>query len=172
MPIRSIRLAAVVGLGGVVLVAGACQSETDPVSRDELEQVAADLEARFSPGLHTLMGEVGRRHATLWFAGEAENWALADYMLHELEELVDEIETLHPEYDGVPVADLLGEMTHPALQTLEGSVDQADPAAFEAAFGELTAACNGCHIAADRAAIRVRRPTSPPITNLDFDPGG
>lgn len=135
-----------------------------------VEARLAELEARFTPGLHTLMGEVGERHATLWFAGNAENWPLADYQLHEMEELVGDIEALHPVYDGIPVAELLGETTEPALGELADAVDSGDREGFVRSFDQLTQACNGCHIASDRAAIRIVRPASPPVTNLDFAP--
>lgn len=135
-----------------------------------VEARLAELEARFTPGLHTLMAELGARHATLWFAGNAGNWPLADYQLHEIEELVGEIETLHPSYDGIPVAELLGETTEPALDELAAAVDAGDHEGFVRSFDQLTGACNGCHIASDREAIRIIRPTSPPLTNLDFQP--
>lgn len=111
------------------------------------------------------------RHATLWFAGEARNWPLADYFLHELEELVEEIEALHPMYRDVPVAELLRTATLPAMEALEEAVEDEDHAAFEAAYDRLTTACNACHIASDRGAIVMVRPTSPPMTNLRYLPG-
>jgi len=123
------------------------------------------------PGLHTLMMELQHRHATLWFAGDAENWPLADYFMHELEELLEDIGTLHPTYDGVPVAELLTGMSLPAVHRLEAAVDAADRAGFRVAYDELTMACNACHIASDRGAIVMQRPTSPPLTNLRYIPG-
>lgn len=116
------------------------------------------------------MVNLGTRHASLWFAGEAENWPLADYRVHELEELVEEIEERHPVYREVQVAHLLGEMTTPATEALENAVEEEDRAAFQQAYDELTSACNACHIASDRAAIAIQRPTAPPFTNLRYRP--
>ncbi|TVQ80774.1 MAG: hypothetical protein EA369_02125, partial [Bradymonadales bacterium] len=67
-------------------------------------------EEGLKPGLHSLMHEMAVRHAKIWFAGQAENWELADYEVHELEELVELIQAAHPEYDGMPIADLLRSM--------------------------------------------------------------
>jgi hypothetical protein len=50
-------------------------------------------------------------------------------------------------------------------------VDAADRSGFRVAYDELTTACNACHIASDRAAIVMQRPTSPPLTNLRYIPG-
>jgi hypothetical protein len=116
------------------------------------------------------MIDLGLRHALTWFAGDAENWPLADYMVHELEELTEDIEELHPVYRDIQVAMLLREMTTPAVEALESSVEARDHTAFVAAFDRLTAACNHCHVATEREAIVVQRPTAPPVTNLRFTP--
>jgi hypothetical protein len=122
------------------------------------------------PGLHAMMHDLGIRHASLWFAGDAANWELADYMAHELEEVVERIEDVHPTYDDVPVATMIREMTHPRIEEIEAALDAQDPAAFTTAFDALTQACNQCHAAADRAAIVIQRPTAPPLTNLRYEP--
>jgi len=160
------RLGGAALLAAITLVAG-CAPAADTAY---LEERLQDLESRFTPGLHTLMGQVGMRHATLWFAGDAGNWPLADYQLHEIEELIEEIETLHPTYDGIPVAQLIGSTTSPALALVEQAVDAGDREAFVLAYDQLTQGCNGCHIASDRAALRIVRPTAPPLTNLEFRP--
>lgn len=129
-----------------------------------------ELEARVTPGLHTMMTDLGMRHASLWFAGEGDNWPLASYMIHELEEVTGDIETLHPEYDGVQVQVMLREMTTPAIEEIEAAIEAGDRAAFAAAYDRLTTACNQCHSAADRAAIVIQRPTAPPQSNLRYRP--
>lgn len=136
-----------------------------------LADVEARLADRFTPGLHTFMMELQHRHASLWFAGNAENWRLADYYLHELGELIGDIEQTHPEYEGIPVADLLGEITLPAVGSVQGAVDGGDRDAFTRAYDDLTGACNACHTASDRSVLVIQRPSSPPLTNLRFTPG-
>jgi hypothetical protein len=121
-----------------------------------------------APGLHSMMHELGTRHASVWFAGEAANWDLADYMIHELEEVVERIEDVHPVYDDVPIADMIGEMTRPRIEEIEAALDAEDQTAFMAAFDGLTQACNQCHVAARRAAIVIQRPSAPPLTNLRY----
>jgi hypothetical protein len=152
----------------VVFSLAACQGQqADEVALAALEDRLAE---RFTPGLHSLMMELQHRHAILWFAGEAENWPLADYFLHEMEELVGDIEALHSTYDEVPIADILGDVTVPAVEAMEAAVEAVDLAAFVAAYDQLTMGCNGCHAPADKAAIVIQRPTAPPLTNLRFVP--
>jgi hypothetical protein len=150
-----------------LMVAGSCDRAPSGGSGDARLQ---ELEARFTPGLHSLMIDLGIRHALTWFAGDARNWPLADYMVHELEELTEDIEELHPVYREIQVAMLLREMTTPAVEALESSVEARDHTAFVAAFDRLTAACNHCHVASGRQAIVVQRPTVSPLTNLRFEP--
>jgi hypothetical protein len=131
-----------------------------------------ELEARFTPGLHSMMVELATRHASVWFAGDAQNWELADYMAHELAEVAEHIGEAHPEYDDIPVATLMAQMTLPAVEELEAAVDARDHGAFVAAYDRLTTSCNACHEASDRAAIVVQRPTAPPLTNVRYAPPG
>jgi len=154
----------------VTLLAAAALGACAPGSGADADTRFEQLEQRFTPGLHALMADLGVRHASLWFAGEAGNWPLADYMVHEIEELIETIEELHPVYRDVQVAAMLREMTTPAVEDLEEAVEVGDRAAFAGAYDRFTAACNHCHTASDRGFLVVERPTSPPFTNLRFDP--
>lgn len=156
-------------LGALAFVSG-CGGAPEGILSDSAEALEARLEERFTPGLHTLMVTLGHRHASLWFSGDEANWRLADYMIHELEELVEEIETLHPVYDDIPVAEMLAEMTTPAIELIEAALALEDRAQFVQAYDQLTVACNACHVASGRDFIVVVRPTSPPFTNLRYRP--
>jgi hypothetical protein len=159
-PVDARRLAVL--LVTAALAAGCQQGDTAAVLRmDEMEQ-------RYRPGLHTLMQQVQVRHAQLWFAGEAGNTELAEYQVHELEELIENIAELHPEYDDKPIARLLEELLAPALEDVELAVRGAQD--FTTAFDGMTQQCNACHAATDRRAIVIQRPRTPPLDNLRYAP--
>lgn len=122
------------------------------------------------PGLHAMMTELQHRHANLWVAGDAENWPLAAYHVHELEELLEKTAAYHPEYDGVAVAELLESTTIPAVAALDSAVGAGDAVRFRSAFDDLTLRCNACHAAAERPFLAIQRPTRPPLDNLRFAP--
>jgi hypothetical protein len=151
-----------------ILSLAACQGQQP--SHAALADLEERLSERFTPGLHSLMMELQHRHATLWFAGEAENWPLTDYFLHEMEELMEDIGDLHPTHHDLRLADLLADVSLPAVEAMEDAVEAEDLPRFIAAYDELTMACNGCHAPADKAAIVIQRPTVPPLTNLRFVP--
>jgi hypothetical protein len=134
------------------------------------DQRRGDAGERHTPGLHTMMVEMAMRHASVWFAGDALNWELADYMVHELEDVAENVGEAYPEYDGIRVASLMAEKMLPAIEEVGGAVDARDHGAFVAAFDRLTTSCNACHAASDRAAIVIQRPTAPPLTNLRYAP--
>ncbi|MDD4933474.1 MAG: hypothetical protein PHO89_08435, partial [Methylacidiphilaceae bacterium] len=72
----------------------------------------------YAPGLGEIMSAIQLRHAKLWFAGKAKNWALAAYELDEIQEGFDEAVRLHPEHNGRPIAERIGPMTAQAMEHL------------------------------------------------------
>jgi hypothetical protein len=122
------------------------------------------------PGLHAMMTELQLRHANLWFAGDAENWPLAEHQVHELEELLEKTAEYHPEYSGVRVGELLTAMTDTSVAALDAAVDARDAAAFRTAFDGLTERCNACHTVAERGYLVIQRPRVPPLDNLRYAP--
>ncbi|MBM4257436.1 MAG: hypothetical protein FJ147_16270 [Deltaproteobacteria bacterium] len=124
----------------------------------------------YKPGLGEIMGYLQIRHAKLWFAGDKENWQLADYGLHELEEGVEDITKLHPTHDRVPMPTekAVQQFMNLPLQQLRDAITQKNKATFSAAFESLTASCNACHMQSNVAFIRVQQPELHPYSNQDF----
>lgn len=87
---------------------------------------------------------------------DARNKRLADFYLHEVEEILEHLEQVE-DFKGIPVAKLSKGLLAPAVEQMEQAVDGADPAAMDAAYDGLLAACNGCHKAADHAFVHVER---------------
>jgi hypothetical protein len=56
------------------------------------------------------------------------------------------------------------------ITDLEGAIAKRDFNSFSTSFDKLTAACNTCHQAANRAYIAIRRPTQSTFSNQDFSP--
>lgn len=128
--------------------------------------------AAYSPGLGEIMSLLQMRHIKLWFAGEAENWPLADYELDELEEGFADAARLHPTLEGAPrpLTDLVPEFTASPLQGLRAAVADRDASSFVAAYDSLTSSCNGCHRTVGFSFNVVSRPTMNPYSNQRFRP--
>jgi len=110
------------------------------------------------------------RHVKLWFAGQAENWELADYEVDELGEGFDDIVKYHPTHKESPVApkDAIPRMVTQPLKDLRAAIEKKDATAFVRAYDSLTAACNNCHQATNFTFNAVQTPATNPYPNQVF----
>jgi len=118
------------------------------------------------------MAATQMRHLKLWYAGEARSWALASYEVDELEEGFADAVRFHPTHKQAPrpLAEILPEFVDGPIQALRTAIAEQRKAEFEAAYGLLTQACNGCHAATGFSFIVVKGPDRNPYTNQHFDP--
>ncbi len=138
-------------------------------SRETAAQAPAPTQA-YSPGLAEIMIATQIRHAKLWLAGDAGNWALADYQIDELKEGLEDIIKYFPIYKDMPVGKMIEATAMPAIADVEAAVKAHDRGKFISAFDKLTAACNTCHQSANRPFIVVQRPTGSVFPNQSFAP--
>jgi len=116
------------------------------------------------------MGRIQVDHAKLWLAGEARNWELAGYQLGELKEVFSDVQDFVPSYQNVPVGDMIDAIITGAITDLENAIATRDFSTFAVTFDKLTAACNSCHQAANKAYIAIRRPAQSNFSNQEFSP--
>lgn len=110
-----------------------------------------------------------QRHANkLWFAGENENWELAHFYTHELEESMEELEEKKVVDDGINVSKMVGTMGIPPLEGLEEAIDAKDTDKFKEAYNLLVQGCNKCHTAANYPFIEITTPTTPAFSNQKY----
>ena len=124
----------------------------------------------YVPGLGEMMSLQQMRHVKLWFAGQAENWELADYEVDELGEGFDDIVKYHPTHKESPVApkDAIPRMVTQPLKDLRAAIEKKDASAFVQAYDSLTAGCNNCHQATNFAFNSVQTPSTNPYPNQVF----
>ncbi len=122
-------------------------------------------------GMGEIMSATQMRHAKLWFAGRAKNWELARYELGEIEEGLKEAVRYYPVFKNAPISAMLDRYTSPPLADLAQSIEERNGAKVAKAFDGLTAACNGCHQAAEHGYIVIKRPSGEPYGNQEFAVG-
>jgi hypothetical protein len=115
------------------------------------------------PRLSDIMVQQQIRHIKLWFAGNAADWALADYELDQLKDGFDDVAKLLG-------GDLAQQHVGDPLSQLEKSIDTKNHEAFVSAFDGLSAGCNACHHTLDHAFIVIQRPTVLPYSDQSFAP--
>ncbi len=119
------------------------------------EENSGQRATSYVPRLSDLMVVIQIRHAKLFYAVKGRNWPLADY---ELEQLVGTLTEAGRYYSNtVPPMTLAREIGN----SLNEAIKAKNEAKFDQAFDEMSAGCNRCHGAADRAFIVIRRPSYP-----------
>ncbi|MGM0632180.1 MAG: hypothetical protein ACQETO_03300 [Pseudomonadota bacterium] len=99
---------------------------------------------------------------------DARNRELADFYVHELEEAVEETGSVES-YDGHAIGELSGAMLRPALENLEGALDDGEWPDVSQAFDAMIQSCNSCHQATEHGYIRIQRSSENPWMQ-DFSP--
>lgn len=123
--------------------------------------------------LAELMGQLQLYTHKLTLSVDAQNAPLARFYLEEATHLMTQMQTLTPEYEGIPVALYLDRMGLPAANALAevlpaqamdvawASIDQATDAFIDG--------CNRCHAASQHGFIRIKRSADNPFLQ-DFSP--
>jgi hypothetical protein len=135
---------------------------------EQLEARLKALEAS-APGVGTIMSGVQLYFAKLYFADKGQNWELAQFELHEVEENMDRAVKLRPEEHGTNLADLNDGFKQTQLAALKSAAERRDWNAFQTAYSEAMGVCNGCHEETTRPFIVVTIPTAPPVPNQQWE---
>ncbi len=158
---RTLALAALVLALAFVVAARAVQGqeEPDPEVAEEPEELAH------------LMAYMERYAEKLHLAGTPENWPLAAFYAHEVEETLDEVVAGGYVEEGVELAAFAEATFLPALARVEGAVESESAVAFRAAYAGLIDACNACHAATGHGFVQVVVPDgSGPYPGQRFAP--
>lgn len=103
----------------------------------------------YSPGIAEIMIVTQIRHAKLWLAGDARNWALADYEIDEIKEGLEDVVQYFPVYKDMPVGKMIEATIMTPIEEVEKAINSRNRGKFVSAFDKLTEACNSCHQAAN-----------------------
>lgn len=104
----------------------------------------------------------------LHFAGQNQNWKLAQFYTHELEETMEDIITHNVVDEGTEISGLVKTMAFPNIEKLEKTIESADKTSFVEGYQLLLRSCNNCHVASNHEFIKVTTPKSEDFINQDF----
>ncbi|MGN6638096.1 MAG: hypothetical protein ACTHJ8_04235 [Mucilaginibacter sp.] len=152
-------------LSSLVLFASCSQQNNDNQRlQTQVDSLKQRLNTTYRPGLGEFMLGIQEHHAKLWFAGTNQNWALADFEVHEIGETLDDIKEYcsdRPEVKSIGMID-------PAINSINAAIKKKDVDAFKKGFVELTANCNTCHKDNQHGFNVIIIPSALPVTNQDF----
>lgn len=113
------------------------------------------------------MSFISRYSKKLYFAGDAENWELADIYSHEIEEISEVIIDMNKEHDGINISELMETMLLPQIERIEEAIENEDRETFLERYNVLIQTCNQCHVATNYDAVVMTVPQTNPF-NQEF----
>jgi hypothetical protein len=151
----------------LLFMASGCSEKKTPEAQVEARLKALETGA---PGMGTVTSGVQLHFAKLYFAGKAQNWELAKFELHEVEENLDRAVALRPEEHGTNLIGLNDGFKQTQLAALKGAAQRKDWNTFQTAYTEAIGVCNGCHEETARPFIIITVPAAPPVPNQQWEP--
>ncbi len=157
-----------ISLTVLLFISIACNQQNKQATKMQatIDSLQKKLDETYRPGLGEFMSAVQMHHAKLWFAGQNQNWSLADFEINEIQESLDDIKKFcsdRPEVKSVGVINF-------AIDSVTNAIQQKNLQAFKGGFVLLTNTCNSCHRATDHGFNVVTLPTNLPVVNQDFKP--
>lgn len=139
------------------------QSQTDSL-QSQIDSLQSQLKNSYAPGFGEFMSGIQVHHEKLWFAGINQNWKLADFEIHEIEESLDDIKkycTDRPESKSI-------DMINAPLDSVSKAIVSKNETEFKSGYLLLTNTCNSCHQATNHEFNVITIPTTPPFSNQVF----
>ena len=118
--------------------------------------------------LSVYMGRLQRHTHKLGLSIDAGNKDLAAFYAIELGETAADIQKkFKAEYAGFQIGVLLGAMLTPTIPPVAQAISGGDMAGASTKYNLVVASCNNCHVATQRAHVKITRSKSNPY-NQDF----
>jgi len=149
-------------------ILASCNQQNNQVQEIQvkIDSLQKQLAEAYKPGFGEFMSGIQVHHAKLWFAGQNQNWELADFEVHEIQESLEDIQKFNNDR---PKVKTIG-MINPAMDSVTNSIQQKNLQLFKNSFVLLTNTCNSCHRTTDHAFNVVIIPTKLPVVNQEFKP--
>lgn len=130
----------------------------------KIDSLQNKLDKTYKPGLGEFMSSIQLHHTKLWFAGQNQNWKLADFEINELKESIADIKEYCP--DRVEIKSI--GMIDPAIDSICNAINHGNSSQFKDDYILLTTTCNNCHQATEHAFNVIKIPDTPPFGDQDF----
>jgi molecular chaperone GrpE (heat shock protein) len=143
-----------------------CKQQTNEISKlqERIKVLEAQVANSYKPGFGELMSSVQAHHAKLWFAGIHKNWKLAEFEVHEITEVLDDVKKYQNEREESKFIDMM----LPALDSITSAIKNKEVTSFKNSYIFLTNTCNNCHLETKFEYNIVKIPEIQQYSNQDF----
>lgn len=166
----------------ILLAASRAASAAEASDSDDLAQQVAALRSAneqlrtLIPSQSHAMMDVAYHFTNLWFAGQRQNWPLAQFYFNEARSHILWAIRI------VPVRKTSGGELHlqeifdafdgSLLADVKKQIADKNRAQFAVAYRAALNGCNACHMAAEKPYLHIVVPDSPEVHIVDFTPEG
>jgi hypothetical protein len=164
---------------GLALAAGAAPVATsadDPGNHsDDIAALKAQNERLRSliPSQSHAMMDVAYHFTNLWFAGQQENWPLAQFYFNEARNHIQWAIRIVPvrrtSGGEVRLEEIFSAFDNTLLADVKKQIAAKNRAQFSAAYRKALDGCNACHTASEKPFLHVTVPDRPEVHIVDFD---
>ncbi len=125
------------------------------------------------PDYHPSLGDlmtmaVQPRHIKLGQGGRARNWAYAAYEASELRNAFNRIARTIPTYRNSDLAAMVASNIKSPLDDLDAAIKARDGRRFDAAYVQVTHACNACHQGLGHPEVVIKVPEAAMYPDQSF----
>jgi hypothetical protein len=121
------------------------------------------------------MKDVGYHFSNLWFAGQKNNWPLADFYWSETRSHLRWAVRIIPvrkdaQGNEIRLQELLDAFEKTSLEELHQAISQKNGEKFAATYKQMLDSCYVCHLAVAKPFLRLQIPQRPEAPIIRFDP--
>lgn len=149
----------------ILLLFTACNQQTGNQNlQNRIDSLQAKLDNSYKPGFGEFMSSIQVHHNKLWFAGQNQNWQLANFEISEIKESLDGIKRYCTDRTET---NSIGMIEQP-LRNVSNAIQQKNSIEFKNSYIILTSTCNNCHQVTQHGFNIITIPTVPPFSNQNF----
>ncbi len=126
------------------------------------------MENKEYPVLQT-MGYYQRFSHKLWLAGTNQNWELANFYVHELEEVTEDLIKNDVIDEGKNLSNLSESLLKEKIEKMEEAVRLKDQVIFRENYELMVSGCNLCHQATNHPYLKIKVPDEKDVFNQKFE---
>ena len=147
----------------------ACAGAALAVLLGGAEAPAQTAQPDYHPSLGDLMTmAVQPRHIKLGLAGPARQWPYLAYEASELRNAFNRVARTVPTYRNSDMVAMVAANVKQPLDQLDEAIKAHDGRRFDAAYAEVTHACNSCHEGLGHPEVVIRTPQAAMYPDQDF----